>query len=272
MYSAAKDLQSISFIEKLEKNKENLSTYQPDFKKIDEIYSKLENSSEFPFFVLALNSFSSAILMLILSRTAISYFAEEKQNKERLNENLERTIHNLGGVKINLDGIILNYIKGNQGSLFNPSKYFITPFTIEKRENIGGCIDSEVGIGLFYEDKNVAKISFQENDCEIFVQQIQGVKGMGEYLKPIKWPRLLLDLTIALAKVSYPNEEKIIKVQAAKNNGWLYVKENLDHYRLIYDVTAKRCGIKNKDKSGNHYAKLSQLDSKILNLIKTKNF
>lgn len=86
----------------------------------------------------------------------------------------------------------------------------------------------------------LASISFNFEDDTVLVKQIQGVKGRQKELSPLKWERMLLTLTCYWAKqYGY----KRIKVRSAENNRWDKISDT-GHGKLIYDVTAKRCGFK----------------------------
>lgn len=94
----------------------------------------------------------------------------------------------------------------------------------------------------------LASTSFDAAEDAIVVKQIQGVQGQKERLVPLKWERLLLTLVCEWAE-----ENNICEVQTLPHteSRWGHVRE---YSKMIYDVTAKRCGFK-FDKEKGRFAK-----------------
>lgn len=91
--------------------------------------------------------------------------------------------------------------------------------------------------------KTIATISFEDHEYSndaLLVKQIQGVENQKRYLQPIKWERMLLNLVINWGR---QNGYKSIKVLPSKMSTWNSIR-NTDHGKMLYDVTAKRCGFK----------------------------
>lgn len=86
----------------------------------------------------------------------------------------------------------------------------------------------------------VAGIGFDVEDGTVFVKQIQGVQGKHEWLRPIKWERMLLALVVEWATIQGYKE---VLVQRAKHNVWSTVRDD-KRGKMLYDVTAKRSGFK----------------------------
>lgn len=91
---------------------------------------------------------------------------------------------------------------------------------------------------LCYDLSPVASISFEAQQGAILVNQIQGVEGQQDKLKPIKWERGLLAYVCDWAAEHGVPE---VRVLPHYKNKWERVKKN---GKMLYDVTAKRSGFK----------------------------
>jgi hypothetical protein len=85
----------------------------------------------------------------------------------------------------------------------------------------------------------------------MFIEQIQGIKGYGEVLKPLKWERALLNYAVDWAKTQDVPDVAVISVD---NNKWAlqHCHLNKEQGKMLYDVTAKRSGFKERDIHGNY--------------------
>ena len=88
----------------------------------------------------------------------------------------------------------------------------------------------------------VANIGFKADieTSTIIIKQIQGVSGRKEYLEPLRWEKMLVNILADWAKQNGAKKMEIIKAQS---NPW-YNEHRAQSMYLKYDVTAKRCGFK----------------------------
>ena len=92
-------------------------------------------------------------------------------------------------------------------------------------------------------EQAAACISFGIYEKAILVKQIQGVEGMGNELKHIRWEKFLLKLVEDWARAN--GFEKISILKAEKNEWWPHNDvEKQQRFKMHYDVTAKRSGFK----------------------------
>lgn len=107
------------------------------------------------------------------------------------------------------------------------TKYFDTPFNF--------C--------LAYEGNLIASVGFTPETGRIYIQQIQGIKGNHERLSPFKWERALIDYATQWAQTNGINQ---VSITSVKNNKWAHRVGHLtqEQGKMLYDVTAKRCGFK----------------------------
>ncbi|MFH0892771.1 MAG: hypothetical protein V1867_08450 [Candidatus Falkowbacteria bacterium] len=123
------------------------------------------------------------------------------------------------------------------------------------RRDLMGAIwwDCPYGIRLKFLWQTIACLGFTVNDEKTLrVVQLQGVLGKQEYLKGLRWERMLIRLLVgAASELGY---EKIY-VQPGKDNRW--VDKDIKAYKLRYDVSAKREGFKYDPASGDYVLKLT---------------
>ncbi|MCP4599860.1 MAG: hypothetical protein GY847_04845 [Proteobacteria bacterium] len=115
--------------------------------------------------------------------------------------------------------------------------------------------DSTFNFCLIHDEELIATLGFEIDDRALIVWQIQGVKGQGSKLQPIKWSRALLKYCASWAGKVGATEVNVVSV---KHNEWTATHGHLDkdRGRLLYDVTAKRCGFK-RGKDGYYRLELS---------------
>ncbi|MCP4677459.1 MAG: hypothetical protein GY854_18490 [Deltaproteobacteria bacterium] len=117
--------------------------------------------------------------------------------------------------------------------------------------------DSTFNFCLTYNKELIATLGFEIDERTLIVWQIQGIRGQRRPLQPIKWSRALL-------KYCADWGEKIgvkkIGVVSAEHNLWTATHGHLDRKRgkLLYDVTAKRCGFKKGD-DGYYHLELNSI-------------
>ena len=115
--------------------------------------------------------------------------------------------------------------------------------------------DSTFNFCLTHDKKLIATLGFEIDGQALIVWQIQGVKGQGSRLRPIKWSRALLKYCEGWARTVGVTEINVVSVE---HNQWTATHGHLDKERgkMLYDVTAKRCGYK-KDEDGYYRLELS---------------
>ncbi|OGF27600.1 hypothetical protein A2303_02945 [Candidatus Falkowbacteria bacterium RIFOXYB2_FULL_47_14] len=147
--------------------------------------------------------------------------------------------------------------------IFPRQKYFygVKPSIAESQKNTSGprdlfgaiWWDCPYGIRLNFLWQTIACLGFTVKDEKTLrIEQLQGVLGKREYLKGLRWERMLIRLLIKVAPgLGY---EKIY-VQPGKNNRW--VGNDLKTFKLRYDVSAKREGFKYDPENGDYVLKLT---------------
>ncbi len=117
--------------------------------------------------------------------------------------------------------------------------------------------DSTFNFCLTHDDDLIATLGFEIVGRALIVWQIQGVKGQGRRLRPIKWSRALLKYCAGWAKSVGVTEINVVSVE---HNQWTATHGHLDKERgkLLYNVTAKRCGFK-RDEDGYYHLELSSV-------------
>ena len=110
--------------------------------------------------------------------------------------------------------------------------------------------DTAFNFCLTYGGNLIASVGFNPDEGRIFIEQIQGIKGSYDKLRPFKWERALVDYAVDWAKKHNVGGVGIVSVN---NNKWSQRHGHLDREKgkMLYDVTAKRCGFK-RDSTGNY--------------------
>lgn len=92
-------------------------------------------------------------------------------------------------------------------------------------------------------DSVIALISFNISKPKrsLKIVQIQGVKGKRQFLKPLRWEHLLVNIVVDWAKA---NGFKRVEIQRAEDNKWYQYAyaENQEKLKIRYNVTAERYG------------------------------
>jgi len=116
--------------------------------------------------------------------------------------------------------------------------------------------DTKFNFCLTYDGQLIASVGFDAAQDRMYIWQIQGIRGNRDKLKPIKWERALASYAVQWAEKHGIPEVSIVSVD---NNKWANMHGHLDkkHGKMIYDVTAKRIGFRDKDADGNY---IKQLD------------
>ena len=110
----------------------------------------------------------------------------------------------------------------------------------------GKYFDAAFNFCLVHDGALVASLGFEIDERSMIVWQIQGVRGQGEHLGPIKWAQALLRYAVRWAREA---ELDRVYVASVDNNRWAAEHAHLDRNRgkMIYDVTARRCGFSRMD-------------------------
>ena len=175
-----------------------------------------------------------------------------------------------------------------QSTKFGSASHYGTRFTQK-------YFDALFNFCLTYDGELIASLGFNPDEGRMTIQQIQGIKGHGDKLKPIKWERALVEYAVQWAEKYGIPEVAVISVD---NNKWagysfnalkekeIYPAEttfedacSLDFtteraYKeaaekakvwdlhlmphqgfMLYDITAKRCGFR-KGRNGNYIRRL----------------
>ncbi len=103
--------------------------------------------------------------------------------------------------------------------------------------------DATFNFCLAHDGRLIATLGFEVDGDAIVIWQIQGRKGEGKPLEPIKWARALVRYCVEWAA---ENEVRELYIVSVDHNTWAAKHGHLDPARgkLIYDVTAKRSGFR----------------------------
>lgn len=106
--------------------------------------------------------------------------------------------------------------------------------------------DTTYNFCLTHQRELIATLGFEPDGRALNIWQIQGVKGQGASLRPIKWERALVQYAVGWARANGAAEVWIPSVDHVE---WAAAQGHLDPVRgrLRYDVTAKRCGFRRTD-------------------------
>ncbi len=140
---------------------------------------------------------------------------------------------------------------GKQGRELEPTTW--ARYTMEADLKLNGSnygqrfkskyFDATFNFCLAFDGRLVATLGFEVDEEAIIIWQIQGMKGEGKRLEPIKWSQALVRYCVNWARGAGVGELFIVGVG---HNAWAAKHGHLDPARgkLIYDVTAKRCGFR----------------------------
>ena len=115
--------------------------------------------------------------------------------------------------------------------------------------------DAQFNFCLTYDSQNIACVGFDVVEGRMFIRQIQGEGGRKNQLKPVKWERALVQYAVKWAERYAVPEVAILSVD---NNKWAAVNRDLNRTqgKMLYDVTARRCGFSKRDPDGNYVKRL----------------
>ncbi|MBI5224081.1 hypothetical protein HY990_06705 [Candidatus Micrarchaeota archaeon] len=121
--------------------------------------------------------------------------------------------------------------------------------------------DKHLAAVITKDERPLACASYDDRDGVLTISQIQGTYGEEELQKNLRWEKALIFAIEELAK-KMPWVRKLVVI-GAKNSMYSEVKglsEPGEEGYLRYDVTARRCGFKKNDETGN-YEKAIKRDS-----------
>ncbi|HLC98095.1 MAG TPA: hypothetical protein VJC21_04915 [Candidatus Nanoarchaeia archaeon] len=115
--------------------------------------------------------------------------------------------------------------------------------------------DAQFNFCLTYDSQNIACVGFDVVEGRMFIRQIQGERERKNQLKPVKWERALVQYAVKWAERYAVPEVAILSVD---NNKWAAVNRGLNRTqgKMLYDVTARRCGFSERDPDGNYVKRL----------------
>lgn len=115
--------------------------------------------------------------------------------------------------------------------------------------------DSKFNFCLTYDGQLIASVGFDACQGRMFIRQIQGIKGNRDRLQPIKWERALVSYAVEWAEKYGIPEVAIVSVD---NHEWAEGTGHLDREqgKMLYDVTARRLGFRERDADGNYIKRL----------------
>ncbi len=109
----------------------------------------------------------------------------------------------------------------------------------------GKYFDTMYNFCLIHDGVLIASVGFDAIKGGIQINQIQGIKGHGDQLKPFKWERALVSYALQWAEQNGVEEVRVVSVD---NNKWENVYGHLDKSqgKMLYDVTAQRVRYKGR--------------------------
>ena len=182
-------------------------------------------------------------------------FFGSKESKERLNtlqDSLELFKKSEKGRRYNIDlsSYLKEFSKKNHEKSIKSNTYSIYLYYCDYGS--GGLadlpvvyVDAVYNFVLFKGKNPICNIGFnlEKDSNSILVKQIQGVQTKQKELSPLRWEKMLLQITIDWAK---QNKLKKISVIRSQDSGW-YRESNEERCKRMYmkyDVTARRMGFK----------------------------
>ena len=105
----------------------------------------------------------------------------------------------------------------------------------------GKYFDTKFNFCLTHDGKLIASVGFDAQEGRMFIHQIQGIRGNGDKLKPLKWERALVSYAVKWAEQQGSQE---VAVTSVHNNRWakMYDHLTMEQGKMLYDVTARRTG------------------------------
>ncbi len=117
--------------------------------------------------------------------------------------------------------------------------YYATSFRLRWHEEHRIWWDSPLGVVLWRDERAIACAGFRLEKTDLVIEQLQGVRGCFEELKPVRWERMLVALLTAEAqRIRCRN----VAIVPGRWNRYYNYLTNAADYKLRYDVTARRMG------------------------------
>lgn len=120
--------------------------------------------------------------------------------------------------------------------------------------------DAPFNFCLVYKEKLIASLGFAPGESQMIVKQIQGVYGQRRKLQPFRWEKALLQYAVKWAQQYNIPEIIVVSAQNNKYNNThtvIFEEKRLIRNRILgvvpfdphrskmlYDITAQRCGFK----------------------------
>jgi hypothetical protein len=101
--------------------------------------------------------------------------------------------------------------------------------------------DATFNFCLLHDHELIASLGFEVDDESMIIWQLQGKRGAGAALRPLKWERALVQHAVDWAR---DNDFIEVAMASVDNVSWAaeHGHLNRDQGHMIYDVTARRSG------------------------------
>jgi hypothetical protein len=137
-------------------------------------------------------------------------------------------------------------------------------------------LDTSLGFVLCVQDESgnipIAVIGFERKSTHFFVQQLESMKGVEEYLRPLQWEKLLYHVLISFSSFSRELGVKEVRVCPAHRSAYhpFGNQENAEgltlgecyelaeQLHLLHDIVPEQCGFRWNDRSKTYMFTLSQ--------------
>lgn len=133
--------------------------------------------------------------------------------------------------------------------------------------------ETQFGFVLFVREVSgnipIAAIGFEKKTTHLFVRQLQGVKGMKKFLRPLHWEKLLYRIVVQFGRELGFKEIRVCPAEksdyhpfgnseCARNLTYSECADRAVRLHLIYNVVPKKCGFKWDKGTGTHTYVLSE--------------
>lgn len=178
-------------------------------------------------------------------------------------------------VRARFDALVLDHIKKSAEETKN--RYRLTFWSSREtgrsvqyqgifwETQYGFVLSAEIGV---WQNIPIAAIGFEERSGHFLVRQLQGVKGMKEYLRPLHWERLLYNTLIVFGRELKLDEIRVIPAhrssyhpfqnpEASEELTFNERKARALRFHLLYNVSPRKCGFKWSERTQTHIFSLS---------------
>ena len=183
----------------------------------------------------------------------------------------ETLIIPLRNVQAHFNDLVLKHVKKSHAKntycysfdffdLRNPGRYAAHP---------GIYWENEFGFVLCAQNVPIAVVGFEKKSTYLFIQQVQGVKGVREYLLPLCWEQLLYRMVILFGHELRVNEIRVIcafrsnyhpfgNPECSQKLTFEESRSRAKRLASIYDEESQRCGFKWVERTRTYTYSLSQ--------------